>query len=885
MANFRADRPLPTGTITWLFSDIEGSTRLWEAHPATMPEALAHHDAILRDAIEANAGCLVKTTGDGAVAAFASATDAVAASLAAQRALQARAWGELRIKSRMALHSGAAEVRDGDYHGSALNRAARLMAAGHGGQILVSLATAQLVRDQLPPGVALRDLGERRLKDLIRPERIHQVIARDLPEDFPPLETLDARPNNLPAQTTPFIGREDALREVKEKLADADVRLLTLSGVGGTGKTRLALQVAADLADAYEHGVFFVALAVLSDPTLVVPTIAQAFDVREAAGRRLQEQLQDYLREKHLLLVLDNFEQVIDAAPRVSELLAAAPRLKVLVTSREVMRLSGETDYAVPPLTLPDPQRLPPLAQLAENEAVALFVDRAMAVKPGFTIGSENAPAIAAICHRLDGLPLAIELAAARVRVLPPQRLLAELGDRLRLLTGGARDLPSRQKTLRGAIDWSHELLTGAERQLFRRLAVFVGGGTLEAIEAVCNGEGELPILATLESLVGKSLVRPTEADGDPRFTMLETIREYAWEKLVDAGESERLRERHRDCFLALAEEADPKLTGAEQAVWLHRLDMEHENFRASLEWSLAEPGAQSGLRLCGALQRFWWTRGHLSEGRQWCARILGKAGAEGRTLARAKTLNGAGLLAYWQGDYPAARVLHAESLSIRQALGDRRGDASSRHNLAMVAKSEGDYAAAKALYQESLAIKRELGDLWGMAATLNNLGSVVYEQGDYPASKSLHEESLAIVRALGDRMGIAASLSNLGELACDQGDYGAAGALHREGLAIRRDVGDRRAIAFSLEGLAAVAAGCGDSLRAASLWGAAARLRNEIGSPMAPNDRPGYDRRVAAARAAARDDVAFDRTWKEGGALTLEEAMDLALKGTREQE
>jgi len=445
--------------------------------------------------------------------------------------------------------------------------------------------------------------------------------------------------------------------------------------------------------------------------------------------------------------------------------------------------------------------------------------------------------------------------------------------------------MPSRQKTLRGAIDWSHELLTSAEQHLFRRLAVFVGGGALEAIEAVCNGEGELPILATLESLVGKSLVRPTEADGDPRFTMLETIREYAWERLVDAGESEGLRERHRDCFLALVEDAEPKLTGAAQGVWLHRLDMEHENLRASLDWSLAEPGARGGLRLCGALQRFWWTRGHLSEGREWYARLLAKAGAEERTLSRAKALNGAGLLAYWQGDYPGARVLHEESLAIRQALGDRRGDASSRHNLAMVAKSEGDYARAKALYEESLAIKRELGDRWGMSATLNNLGSLVYEQGDYQASRSLHEESLAIVRALGDRMGVAASLSNLGEIACDQGDYQAASALHREGLEIRRDVGDRRGIAYSLEGLAAVVAGCGDSLRAAALWGAAARLRSEIGSPMAPNDRPGYDRRVAAARAAASDHVAFDRAWREGGAVTVEQAIDLALQGTREQE
>ena len=343
------------------------------------------------------------------------------------------------------------------------------------------------MRDHLPADVALRDMGERRLKDLIRPERVFQVIAPDLPADFPPLKTLDARPNNLPAQTTPFIGREDAIRAVKGHLSNANVRLLTLSGVGGAGKTRLALQAAADMVDEFEHGVFFVPLDALSEPGLVLPTIANAFDVREAAGRPLQEQLQDYLREKEMLLVLDNFEQVIDAAPRVSDLLTAAPRLKVLVTSREVLRLSGETEYPVPPLSLPDPKRLPPLAQLAQYEAVALFIERAVAAKAAFAVTNENASAVAEICRRLDGLPLAIELAAARVRVLPPQRMLVELGHRLAFLKGGARDLPARQRTLRGAIEWSHDLLTGAEQKLFRRLAVFVGGCALEAIEAVCN--------------------------------------------------------------------------------------------------------------------------------------------------------------------------------------------------------------------------------------------------------------------------------------------------------------------------------------------------------------------------------------------------------------
>ena len=920
----RADRLLPTGTVTFLFTDIEDSTRLWETQHAAMQQALAQHDAIMRNAIEANDGYLVKTTGDGAHAAFAIAADAIAACLAAQRALKAHIWGEVRIKSRMALHSGAAEQRDGDYHGPALNRAARLMAAAHGGQILLSLATEELVRDHLPADITLRDMGERRLKDLVRPERVYQVLAPGLPADFPPLKTLDARPNNLPAQTTPFIGREYAIRAIKEHLSSANVRLLTLAGVGGTGKTRIALQTAADMVDEFEHGVFFVPLAALSDPALVLPTIAQAFAVREVAGRLLQEQLKDYLREKQLLLVLDNFEQVIDAAPLVTDVLTAAPRLKVLVTSREVLRLSGETDYPVPPLELPDPKRLPPLERLTQYEAMALFIERAVAVKPTFAVTNENAPAVAEICHRLDGLPLAIELAAARVRVLPPQRMLVELSHRLSFLMGGARNLPARQRTLRGAIDWSHDLLARDEQKLFRRLAVFVGGCSLEAIEAVCNVENDVHILETVESLVGKSLVKQTEVRGEPRFAMLETIREYAGERLIAADDEKRVRRRHRDYFLALAEEAEPKLLGAEQAEWLRRLEEEHENLRAGLHWSLVEAGSTSGFRLCGALLRFWWTRGHLSEGREWCARLLGKAGGEEPTPERAKALNAAGALAHYQSDYPATQALNEESLAIKRELGDRSGIAVSLTNLGNVAYQQGDFASAQALYEESVAIVRELGDRWGIAGSLNslgnvgfahgelasararyeeslaimrelgdrvgiakslnNLGNVAFEQGEFASARAQYEESLAIRRELGNRAGIANSLNNLGSVAFEQGDFSAARALHEESLAIDRELGDRRGIAFSLEGLAAVVAALGSSLRAARIWGAAERLREEIRSPLTPDDRPRYVGGVAAARAALEDDAAFECAWHEGRALTLEEAIELAFEETAER-
>ncbi|HTS21196.1 MAG TPA: tetratricopeptide repeat protein [Casimicrobiaceae bacterium] len=913
----RARPGLPTGTITFLLTDIEGSVRLWETQRAAMERALVRHDKILRGAIEAHGGHLVKSTGDGALAAFSIATDAVRACLAAQRGLSAQAWDGASIKSRMALHSGAAEQRDGDYYGPALNRAARLMAAGHGGQILLSLSTAELVRDHLPPNVTLRDMGERRLKDLIRPERVFQLTGAELHADFPPLKTLDARPNNLPAQPTPLIGREDAVRAIKEHLSRSPLRLLTLSGPGGTGKTRLALQAAAELVDEFEHGVFFVPLAALSDPDLVLPAIAQTFDVREAAGQPLRDQLGGYLREKEMLLVLDNFEQVVDAAPSVSHLLSAAPRLKALVTSREVLRLSGEADFPVRPLSLPESKPLPPLEVLAQYGAVALFVERAAAVKPGFTVTNENAPAVAEICHRLDGLPLAIELAAAHVRVLPPQRMLGELNHRLSFLMGGARDLPARQKTLRSTIDWSHDLLTTDEQKLFRRLAVFAGGCALEAVDSVCNAGEELRVLETVESLVAKSLVSETEARGESRFAMLETIREYALERLVAAGEDEQTREQHVRYFVRLAEDANARLISAEQAVSLRRLEGDYENLRAALERDLAIAGSSAGLRLCTALDRFWERRGYLSEGRQWCARVLSRVDTGDRAAERGNVLNAAGGLALAQGDLSAARTHFNESLAIRRKLNDRRGIAGSLGNLGIVAFEQGDlatgrmlveeslgimrelgdrlgiankltslghlafreenYSAAWALHQEDLSIRRELADQRGIAVSLTWLGIVAHYRAEYPAAKAFMEESMALYRELGDRGGVATALENLAAVAFAVRDFAAAQALGRQSLSIHAELGEKVGIRAALDGLAAVAADSGDPLRAARVWGATERLLDEIGAPRYVQDQRDYDRRVAALRAALGE-AAFDQAWRLGCSLTLEEAIAFAL-------
>jgi predicted ATPase/class 3 adenylate cyclase/DNA-binding CsgD family transcriptional regulator len=480
----------PTGTVTFLFTDIEGSTQRWEQHPELMRDALAHHDMLLHQTIAAHGGVIFKTIGDAICAAFASTPAALPAALASQRALITTSWGSSSpLRVRMALHTGSVEVYDGEYLGLPLSRAARLLATAYGGQILLSLATQELVRDHLPPATELRDMGTHRLKDLIRPEHIHQLVVADLPASFPPLQTLASRQNNLPAQHTPLIGREREVVTACTLLRRDDVHLLTLSGPGGTGKTRLALQVAADLLDTFTHGVFFVALAPISDPNMVLTTIAQALEVVGISGEALIASLKTYLHNKHILLVLDNFEQIVEAAPLLGELLAVAPRLKLLVTSRTMLRLSGEHEFAVPPLVLPDRNLLPPLERLTQYAAVQLFIARAQAVKTDFTVTNANAPAVAEICHRLDGLPLAIELAAARVKLFSPLALLERLHSSLSLLTGGARDVPARQQTLRNTIDWSFRLLNAGEQALFARLGVFVGGCTLQAAEVVCNSQ------------------------------------------------------------------------------------------------------------------------------------------------------------------------------------------------------------------------------------------------------------------------------------------------------------------------------------------------------------------------------------------------------------
>jgi predicted ATPase/DNA-binding CsgD family transcriptional regulator len=589
-------------------------------------------------------------------------------------------------------------------------------------------------------------------------------------------------------------------------LCREDVRLLTLTGPGGTGKTRLALQVAAELSDHFADGVFFVNLAPISNPALVVPTIAQTLEVKETEAQpQLVDHLKIFLRDKHLLLLLDNFEQVIGAASRVTDLLATCPKLKIVVTSRAVLHVRSEQEFAVPPLTVPDPNHLPDLVKLSHYEAVVLFISRARAVKPEFQMTHANARAVAEICARLDGLPLAIELAAARIKLLPPQALLARLGQRLELLTGGVQDVPARQQTLHNTITWSYDLLDVDEQKLFRRLCVFVGGCSLEAVETMYDtlGDTSARVLDGVSSLLDKSLLqRGAQEEEEPHFSLLETIREYGLACLTNSGEMDATKRAHAFYFLLLAEKAEPELGGSQQTVWLERLGREHDNLRAALNWMLEQDntadGIEMALRLGTALRRFWQVRGHFTEGRSFLEQALARSVGLEATL-RAKAYYFAGVLAWFQGDYQQAEVLAEQSLVLYRQTGDQRGIATSLYGLGRVALAKRDYTLARTLAEEALAILRTIGDRWMIGYVLESLARVAYFQGDYARARSLSEESLSIGKGTGDRWAIARVLLYLARIALSDGDHETAHSLVEEGLLLSKEVGDKGGIANAL--------------------------------------------------------------------------------------
>src|SRR6266436_5600768 len=738
-----------------------------------------------------------------------------------------------------------------------------------------------------------------------------------------PAMHVETRPTNLPVLRTGFVGREKEVAAAKELLLRQDVRLVTVTGPGGIGKTRLAVEVAGGLIEMFPGGIHFVPLSPLSDPGLIASVIVQTLGIREAGGQSpleiLKKNLQDSLRAP-MLFLLDNFEHLIQAAPTVAELLAAAPNLKILVTSRAALHVYGEHEFPVPPLALPDSRSVPSLDVLSQYPAVALFVQRAVAAKPDFELNRENASAVTEICARLDGLPLAIELAAARVKVLSPSSLLTRLASRLQLLTGGARDLPQRQQTLRAAMDWSYDLLNAAERKLFRRLSVFVGGCTLEGVEAVCDTKGDLDLdlLDGMASMVDKSLAQQIErANGESRFTMLETIREYALEKLEASGEKASTKRSHAAYCLVLAEEEGPEQSGVETAEWLEHFALEHDNFRAGLDWLTETGDAEWGLRLGNALFRFWEIREYLAEGRERLGRLLQLVGAAAPTKARARALFAAGVLAGEQGDYASADALISESVDIARQLGDKTGVAVSLNAKAVHSRDRGDVAIAHALFEESLVLWRELGDQKAVARSLSNLANVVKLQGDFDRARSLYGECLSIFRGLGDRTGVAWSLNYQGDVARDQGDSVAARTLYEQGLAIFRELGDRwgiagtladlgslardqrnyprahalyresikifqelehkRGIARLLECFACSAAAQVHAGRSLRLAGAAAALRQNIGAPLTPAEQVKLEASLDPARQAMTN-TAVATAWLEGWALPVEKAIEEVL-------
>jgi len=915
-----AGQRLPSGTVTFLFTDIEGSTRLLQQLGEKYAILLEEQQRLLREACETHNGSVVGTQGDSFFVAFARAMDAINAVVQSQRALAAQAWPDgVSVRVRMGLHTGEPQITALGYMGIDVHRAARIAAAAYGGQVLLSQTTSDLVEKELPADVSLRDMGEHRLKDLRQPKHLYQLVITGLPSDFPPLKTLGISLNNLPIQLTSFIGRSKEIGEVKQLISDG--RLLTLTGPGGSGKTRLALQVAAEMIEHFQDGVFFVALAPITDPGLVASTIAQALSITETPRRSIAENLKDYLQNKSLLLLLDNFEQVILAALLVAELLAACSELKILVTSREGLRVSGERTYPVPPLELPNLTQLPSLESLSQYAAVKLFIQRAQAVKPDFRITNSTAPMVAGICYRLDGLPLAIELAAARIKLLPPQAMLARLEHPLEFLTSGARDLPARQQTLRNAIAWSYDLLDENEQKMFARLSVFIGGCTIDAVEAVAgDNPTRVSVLDQLGSLLDKSLLREVEGpDGELRFVMLETLREFGLERLEASGEQETIRHRHANFFLSLAEQAEAKLESAEQVEWINQMEQEHDNLRAALEWSkTAEDAGELCLRLAGTLGLFWEARGYFSEGRERLSALLSMEIAQGQTAARAKLLARAAELAYRQSDYAATVAFAEESLAICREVRDKPGIASALIKLGNAATEAGDYPTASGFLEEALtiwreledkhgtaralislgwtalrpgdthlanerleealALSRELGDTRSIGFELSGLGEVAMRQGDYARATRLIEESLELRRQLGNKWGVGVSLGMLSWVAMREGDWDRAVARLGESLEVRREIGDKGGSAWCLERLAEVALAQGKPEKAVRLLSAASAQRMSIGSVIDPVDQPEYESMRTSLRAELGEEK-FVVAWNEGRALTLEQAIAYALE------
>ncbi len=874
-------RPVPRVTApsnespirTFLFTDIEGSTRLWEHEAPRMRTALEHHDALCRAAVLGAGGQIVKTTGDGIHAVFDDPLQAVLAALQLQQALAAPVpEGALALKVRCGVHCGESEARDGDFYGPALNRAARVMGAAHGGQTLLTQAVAERVADRLPPDLSLLDLGTVRLRDLASPERVHQLQHATLRALFPPLRSLEATPNNLAQQLNSFVGRERELAEVRQLLSKT--RLLTLLGMGGIGKSRLSVQLGAELLDEYADGVWLVELAPLADPLLVPQALASALGVKEERGASVTEALLAYVRDKTLLVILDNCEHVVRAcADLAKRLLQAGSGVRVLTSSRDVLQVAGETVYQVPTLGVPaaddEGSDTAGLGRLNRHEAVRLFMDRAGAVQPALRLGADNAAAVAAICRQLDGIPLALELAAARTRALSVQAIASRLKDRFRLLVSGDQTVLPRQRTLRALIDWSFELLSEPERTVFRRLSVFAGGWTLESAEAVCVDDtlDAMEVLDLLAQLVQKSLV--VMEPGGGRYRMLETVRAYAWEKLVAEADEAQAAARHVDFHLQLAERARPELVGPKQASWLQRLDVERENLLAVH----TRCGGPEGLRLVYALRPYWRSRGLLSLGLRISVEALDRRGAERRDALRFGGLFVAGWMSYFMGRYEHARRYLDEGLAVARELGSPELVARVLQPLGMACLGQGDGHAARQHLEEAVELAQAGGDARQLLAAINSLAQLHRLQGQTEIAEPLYETALPLAQQLGDRDSVAVLLLNLAMVSMSRRPAQAIRSMLIEVLSISRELDSKPALQSALEVCAGLASLVGDHAGAARLYGMADALASKTGFSRDPADEAFLRPLVEQSRTALGEQKFADAAAR-GRAAPVEQAI-----------
>jgi predicted ATPase/class 3 adenylate cyclase len=916
----------PSGTVTFLFTDIEGSTKLWEEHPEAMKSALAKHDSILEKTVESNHGQIIKSTGDGIHAVFTTALDSIEAALDAQHELQTSMFfknAEVSIRVRIGIHTGEAELRDGDYYGGALNRAARIMAIGHGGQILVSETTLRIAQEHLHPDVSVLDLGEHQLKGLKRTEKIFQISTPDLRQEFPALNSLTHATDNLPAQLTSFIGRERELAEAKSRLAGA--RLLTMIGPGGTGKTRLSIQLGSQLLSNFNDGVWLVEFAPISDPSLIMQTIASTFYIGEVPGTPLKVLVHDYLREKHLLLILDNCEHLVEKSAEVAdELLRVAPNIKIIASSREALGINGETVYRVPSLSLPEQVEVTKEAAMG-FESVQLFVERASAANRKFQLTDENASFVAQICSRLDGIPLAIELAASRNTIFSPAQIAKRLDDRFKLLTGGSRTALPRQQTLRALIDWSYELLSEDERALLRRLSVFAGGWTFEAVETICD---DVDVFEHLPKLINKSLVNVNHDDDERRYSLLETIRQYGREKLLESGEGEGTRDRHFRYFLEMAETAMPEmLTREKELIWFRKLETEYDNIRIAVEWGLSnDPIAV--MRLVRALTYFFVLTSYSSEGHRWGAdalgqvRILthnGKILTAEENLYRARLIAGMSIMSFSMGNIRATTTEAEEAVNLLRPLGDKWtlaiilafhtsgklmvgkiNDAiASVEEALILAKELGDnyvlgsvlsaasnleayvnrdFAQADAHREEASALLKEYGSHWSYGITLYGFGNLLMVQKQFEKAREKYTIAMQAMQEIGSTRNVNMIKSDLAHILRYEGNYPEAIQAYHKTIKEWQRMGHRAAVAHQLECMAFIAKALEQMEKAARLLGAAEALRQRIDIPMAPQEQAEYVGEVADLK-ANMDEKDFTSFWADGRSMTMEQAIELALE------